>query len=217
MNKLIFFFILSFSSLSWANDFDPYHWEPGLHLFAGGGLNSAVYTNSENTYDGGIGLNLKTDVVYFLNSDWALEWSSSVKFNRVDSYLVWDTLFTVGLRTTLPSLTYYEYGQPYGRIFVGRAPTVIFLNGGVSPTQPENKDVSRIQFDGPVGGMAVGSLHTTAKGLVWFSELGASVQSLEQESDIKMDGDVPVVISNESVSNHTIIYSLYLTFGVMAF
>lgn len=217
MNKLIFLFIFSFSSFSWANAFDPYHWEPGLHLFAGGGINSSVYSNSEDTYDGGIGLNLKTDLVYFLNSDWAIEASSSIKFNRVDPILIWDTLFTIGLRTTLPSLTYYEFGQPYGRIFVGRAPTVVFLNGNMSPSQPENKDISRIQFDGPVAGLAVGSLHETEKGMIWFVELGVSLQSLEQESSIKMDGDVPVVISNNSVTNHTTIYSSYLTFGVMAF
>lgn len=217
MKKLIFILLFSFSSLSYANDFDPYHWEPGLHLFAGGGVNTAVYSNSKDTYDGGLGLNLKTDLVYFLNSDWAVEWSSSVKFNRVDQYLVWDTLFTVGLRTTLPSLTHYEYGQPYGRIFIGRAPTVLFLNGEDLPTDPSKKDVSRIQFDGPVGGLAVGTFHTTEKGLVWFTEIGASVQSLEQESDIKMDGDVPVVISTNSVSDHTTIYSLYLTIGVLAF
>lgn len=217
MKKIIFALILSFSNLAFAKDFDPYHWEPGLHLFAGGGFNTAVYSNSKDTYDGGLGLNLKTDLVYFLNSDWALEWSSSVKFNRVDEYLVWDTLFTVGVRTTLPSFTSYEYGQPYGRIFIGRAPTVLFLNGNDVPTDPTKKDVSRIQFDGPVGGLAFGTFHTTEKGLVWFTEFGGSVQSLEQESDIKMDGDVPVVISDKSVSDHTTIYSLYLTIGVLAF
>ena len=217
MKNILFLVLLLTSSLAQADEFYPYHWTPGLHLFAGGGINTAVYSNQQDTYDGGVGLNLKTDLVYFINENWAVEAGSSIKFNRVSGYLLWDTLFTVGIRTTLPSLLNYEYGQPYGRAFIGRAPTVMFLNGNESPNGTENKDVSRIQFDGPVGGLAVGSLHTTEKGLVWFSELGASVQSLEQESDIKMDGEVPVVISDRSVTDHTVIYSIYLTFGVMAF
>jgi len=217
MKNILFLFLLLSSSISLADEFYPYHWTPGLHLFAGGGVNTAAYSNQQNTFDGGVGLNLKTDLVYFLNENWAIEAGSSIKFNRVEGYLLWDTLFTVGLRTTLPSLLNYEFGQPYGRIFIGRAPTVMFLNGNESPTGTDNKDVSRIQFDGPVAGLAVGTFHTTENGLVWFTELGGSIQSLEQESEIKMEGEVPVVISNKSVSDHTTILSLYLTIGVLAF
>jgi hypothetical protein len=217
MKNIFFLLLLLSSSLAQAEEFYPYHWTPGLHLFAGGGINTAAYTNQENTFDGGVGLNLKTDLVYFLNESWAIEAGSSIKFNRVEGYLIWDTLFTVGLRTTLPSLLNYEFGQPYGRIFIGRAPTVIFLNGNESPTGTNNKDVSRIQFDGPVAGMALGTFHTTESGVVWFTELGGSVQSLEQESEIKMDGEVPVVISSQSVGEHTTILSFYLTVGVLAF
>lgn len=217
MKTIFFFFILLSSSFSQAEDFYPYHWTPGLHLFAGGGINTAVYSNQQDTYDGGVGLNLKTDLVYFLNENWAVEAGSSIKFNRVSGYLLWDTLFTVGIRTTLPSLLNYEYGQPYGRAFIGRAPTVMFLNGNESPNGNENKDVSRIQFDGPVGGLAIGTFHTTETGLVWFTEFGGSIQSLEQESAIKMDGEVPVVVSSKGVSDHTTILSLYLTIGILAF
>jgi hypothetical protein len=217
MKNFILFLVLLSSPWAHADEFYPYHWTPGLHLFAGGGINTAVYSNQEDTYDGGVGLNLKTDLVYFLNESWAVEAGSSIKFNRVSGYLFWDTLFTVGLRTTLPSLLNYEFGQPYGRIFVGRAPTVMFLNGNESPNGTENKDVSRIQFDGPVAGLALGTFHTTENGLVWFTELGGSFQSLEQESEIKMDGEVPVVISSKSVSDHTTIFSLYLTIGILAF
>ena len=217
MKTILFGLVLLFSSFSQADEFYPYHWTPGLHLFAGGGVNTAVYSNQQNTFDGGVGLNLKTDLVYFLNENWAVEVGSSIKFNRVSGYLLWDTLFTVGLRTTLPSLLNYEFGQPYGRIFIGRAPTVMFLNGNEAPSGTDNKDVSRIQFDGPVGGLAIGTFHTTENGLVWFTELGGSIQSLEQESEIKMDGEVPVVVSSKSVSDHTTILSLYLTIGVLAF
>ncbi|MNK94839.1 hypothetical protein D3C87_1150550 [compost metagenome] len=217
MKRIFSLLLLFLSPLAQADEFYPYHWTPGLHLFAGGGINTAVYSNQQDTYDGGVGLNLKTDLVYFLNENWAIEAGSSIKFNRVSGYLLWDTLFTVGVRTTLPSLLNYEYGQPYGRIFVGRAPTVMFLNGNDSPTGTEDKDVSRIQFDGPVGGLAIGTFHTTESGLVWFTELGGSIQSLEQESAIKMDGEVPVVVSNKGVSDHTTILSLYLTVGILAF
>lgn len=228
MKNLIFALLIAFTSQAQANDFDPSHWEPGLHLFAGGGFNSSVYMAGGEKFDGGLGSNLKTDLVYFLNSDWALEASSAVKFNRVDGYLIWDTLLTVGVRTTLPNLLPIEMGQPYGRLFVGRAPTVLFLDGDSDlprsaafvkerSSSESSGEASRIQFDGPVAGIAVGSLRKTNNGTVWFTELAFTVQSLDQENDIKMDGDVPVVISQEAVGSRTVIYGLAFSVGIMAF
>ena len=215
MKTLLLTFILSFSSLASAQEFFPYNWTKGMHLFAGAGVNTALFSDQEGTYDGGLGLNLKTDITYFINENWAIEIGSSVGFNRVSNYLLWDTLFTVGVRTPLPSLTDYQLGQPYGRLFVGRAPMVIFLNGDHSKVSDGNVD--RIQFDGPVIGGALGTLHMTSKGQVWFTEIGFAYHELEQGSDISMDGDVPVIISSRNVDGHSSVYSLSFTVGIMAF
>jgi hypothetical protein len=215
MKALLLTFIMMISPLAQAEEFFPYNWTKGMHLFAGIGGNTALFSDQDGTYDGGLGLNLKTDITYFINEDWAIEIGSSVGFNRVSNYLLWDTLFTVGVRTSLPSLTDYQLGQPYGRLFVGRAPMVIFLNGDRSKTNGENVD--RIQFDGPVIGGAIGTLHITSKGRVWFTELGIAYHQLKQQSDIRMDGEVPVIISDRNVDGESSIYSLSFTVGIMAF
>ncbi|WP_413584328.1 hypothetical protein [Bdellovibrio sp. HCB274] len=210
-----FLLFLIFSSSAMASDFFPYNWTKGMHLFAGVGAHTALFSDQEGTYDGGLGLNLKTDVTYFIDEDWAIELGSSVGFNRVSNYLLWDTLFTVGVRVPLPSLTQYQLGQPYGRLFVGRAPTVLFLNG--DHTRVDNGNVDRIQWDGPVIGGALGTLHMTAKGQVWFTEFSFAYQELKQQTEIGMAGEVPVIISDGNVDGHSSVYSLSFTIGIMAF
>lgn len=203
-----------------ADDYSPSDWGSGLHLFAGGGVNSSFYTSKDRDVDGGIGLNLKTDLTYSLNSDWALELSGNVKFNRVDGYLVWDTPLTVGIRTRLPIIALWDIGSPYGRVFAGRAPSVLFLNGGEAPKPNPNvqdSNISRIHFDGPIGGFGLGTLNKSKTGQIWFVEVSGSVQSLEQEEDVKMEGEIPVVVSSQSVDDHSTIYSVSLTVGVLAF
>jgi hypothetical protein len=217
MKKLLLIIFLTMSSVAHAQDFFPYNWTKGMHLFAGAGANTALFSDQDGTYDGGLGLNLKTDITYFINENWAIEIGSSVGFNRVSNYLLWDTLFTVGIRTPLPSLTDYQLGQPYGRLFIGRAPMVIFLNGDNSKTDATGANVDRIQFDGPVIGGALGTLHMTSKGQVWFTELGFAYHELKQKSDITMEGEVPVIISDRNVDGQSSVYSLSFTVGIMAF
>ncbi|KYG67911.1 hypothetical protein AZI87_01140 [Bdellovibrio bacteriovorus] len=216
MKKWIFLFTILFSAPSFADEFTPSYWSEGIHLLAGGGLNSSVYISKHERDDAGLGLNLKTDLLYVFHPQWAVEWSANVKFNRVRSYLVWDTLFTLGLRAQIPDLETPEWGTPYARLFIGRAPTVIFLNGD-TPSNVSDPSVSRIHLDGPVAGIGWGLLNKTQKGQVWFSEISFTIQSLEQEDDVRMDGDVPVVVSSSSRTDNSNIYSLSWTVGILAF
>ena len=215
MKKLLVLLILVFSVSAQADeDFEPTYWSEGLHLFAGGGVNSSVYKSNEERDDGGLGLNLKTDLFYVLNPEWAVEWSASVKFNRVRSYLLWDTLLTLGVRRQIP--VSFMDAAPYGRLFVGKAPTVLFLEGDNSIRSSE-PGVSRIHFDGPVAGLGFGILKKNPAGQVWFSEIAVTVQKLEQSEDVRMEGEVPVVISSSRLDNNATIYSLSWTVGVLAF
>lgn len=214
MKKLFVLLLLLFSVAAEADDFEPTYWSEGLHLFAGGGLNSSVYQSTEERDEGGLGLNLKTDLFYVLDPEWALEWSANVKFNRVRSYLLWDTLLTVGVRRQIP-LSFIDAAS-YGRLFLGRAPTVLFLEGDTSVRSSE-PGVSRIHFDGPVAGLGFGVLKKNQQGHVWFSEISVTVQKLEQSEDVRMDGEVPVVVSSSRLDNDATIYSLSWTVGVLAF
>lgn len=199
-----------------ADEFAPTFWSEGLHLLAGGGVNSALYTSTQDREDGGMGLNFKTDLLYVLHPDWALEWSANVKFNRIRSYLLWDTLLTVGVRTQLPAVLPDSWGAPYARVFVGRAPTVLFLNGETNE-RISDPSVSRIHFDGPVAGLGVGVKKKNREGRVWFTELSFSAQSLEQEEDVRMEGEVPLVVASRSSRDNANIYSFFWTFGILAF
>lgn len=214
MKKILVILFLFFSASAQAEDFEPTYWSEGLHLFAGGGINSSVYNSNEDRDDGGLGLNLKTDLFYVLDPEWALEWSANVKFNRVRSYLLWDTLLTVGVRRQIPVSILNS--APYSRIFLGRAPTVLFLEGDTSIRSSE-PGVSRIHFDGPVAGLGFGVLKKSPAGQVWFSEISVTVQKLEQSEDVRMDGEVPVVVSSNRLDNDATIYSVSWTVGVLAF
>ncbi|AFY02063.1 hypothetical protein [Bdellovibrio bacteriovorus] len=207
--------LLSVSAL--ATDFETDNWSDGLHLLAGGGFNSALYTSDDDHSDGGVGVNLKTDLLYVFHPEWAVEWSASVKFNRMeDSFLLWDTLLTMGIRTQLPKIYPEMEGTPYARLFVGRAPTVLFLNGE-TPKGVSDPSTSRIHFDGPVVGLGWGILKKNSKGQVWFTEIAATAQTLESEEDVMMDGEVPLVLSRNQVTNNARIYSIAVTFGILAF
>lgn len=207
--------VLSFSAR--AADFETDHWSEGLHLLAGGGLNTAVYSSDDDHVDGGLGVNLKTDLLYVFHPEWAVEWSANVKFHRMeDDFLLWDTLLTVGLRTQLPKFYEEMPGTPYARFFVGRAPTVLFLNGK-TPKGVSDPSTSRIHFDGPVAGLGFGVFKKNAQGKVWFTEIAATAQALESEEDVMMDGEVPLVLSRNQVTNNARIYSIAVTFGILAF
>jgi hypothetical protein len=210
-------FTLNASAQTEVEAFTPSHWEPGMHLFAGGGLNSSLYSSEHERIEGGVGLNIKTDLVYFFNNDWAADWGSSVKFNRVDGLLIWDTQFTLGVRHRLPRIMIWNLGDPYVRAFIGKSPTVIFLDGDDLPSQQHEDDINRIQYDGSVYGLTFGNMATTQGGTIWFSEISASFQRLERASEIKMEGDVPVVMHEGPADANSNIFTVTFTIGALIF
>lgn len=218
MKSILFTLSFIFLALSaHAQDFSPAIWQPGVHLFAGAGLNSSLYTSDSQHVEGGVGLNLKTDLVYFIDDTWAADWGSSVKFARIDGFLLWDTQFTLGLRRRLASIDIWDLANPYVRVFAGKSPTVVFLDGNELPGRDQSKDVNRVQFDGTVYGITFGSMAKTESGTVWFSELSLSVQRFERESEIKMDGEVPVVTHEGPTESNANMYTITLALGAFIF
>lgn len=218
MKKLILILLLCVSSPALSDELTPDMYTPGLHLLAGGGLNSSVYSSQYEHIEGGVGLNLKTDLVYYFDSIWAVDAGSSVKFNRVDGMLLWDTQFTFGVRRNLPEIGFGKLEDPYVRVFLGRAPTVVFLNGESDVrVQSLKSDVNRVQYDGPVYGLTLGNMARTSKGTIWFSELSLTYQTLDHESEIKMDGEVPTVLYEGPAEPGSKIYTITFSVGVMVF
>jgi hypothetical protein len=214
---LMFILSVAFMITAWfrpafANDISAWP-EPGLHLLAGGGLGSSVYSSDENHVDGGVGVNFGTDVSYFLNDKWAVDWSSNVSFNHVNKYLIWNTQLTLGVRYRFDT-EYFPGRVTYARVFAGRAPTVLFLNGD---TPKEYEGMSRVQFEGPVAGVAWGLMKKAKSGRDYYFEIAGTVQHLEQQDGIEMEGEVPVVIMSGPTGDHSQIYSIRFTLGLLVF
>lgn len=204
----IFIFLFLILNIAQANSelkFRPDYWTRGLHLNAGGGLNASYFDSDEQLTGLGYGLNFKTDLGYFFTNRFALEWSANVKFNKLSDYLIWDTLITGGFR--------YRIKEYYLRGFYGKAPTVIFFDG--NPPNQYSSKINRIQFDGPVYGVAIGRYFQYKKDLVWFLETSGSFQRLNKKEGIKMDGEVPEVISVEK--DKSTVLSVYLMAGILIF
>jgi hypothetical protein len=186
--------------------FRPDYWSKGFHLIAGGGLNATHFQSDKRFDDIGYGLNFKTDLGYYFTNRFAVEWSSNVKFNRVDHYLIWDTLITGGLR--------YRIKDYYVRGFYGKAPTVVFFNGD-PPDEYEGSKASRLQYDGPVYGLAVGKMYQHKKGYIWFIEGSGTFQRLKEREAIHMDGQTPEVVDREK--DKSTVVSAYIMIGLMVF
>lgn len=205
-----------------APDFEPDHWSPGIHLLAGVGANISSYHSREENIDGGLGSNLKTDLLYVINPHFALEWGANVSFHRVRGSLIWDTPLTLGVRFQLPKLV-PSASHPYMRLFTGASPTVVFIKGNAAALDqlqafaPDGREIDRLNFNGPVAGIGLGSMRKNSQGLVWYTEFTLAAKWVEQEERIIMQGEVPVVVSSSSVDRNTMILSIYWTIGVLAF
>jgi hypothetical protein len=188
------------------NKFSPDQWTSGLHLAAGGGVNITHFDSNDRYDEVGYGLNFKTDLGYYFTHNFAVEWSSNIKFNKVNQLLIWDTLITGGLR--------YRIKEYYVRGFYGKAPTVVYFNHH-PPEEFENSKASRLQFDGPVYGVAWGKMFKKDNGLIWFLESSVTYQRLQEREAIHMDGEVPEVISREN--DPSTVLSLYFMIGALIF
>ena len=208
MRGLLLLIILSFN-FAYADEpyqFRPDYWSKGLHLTAGGGVNTTYIDSNDRFGNIGYGLNGSTDLSYYLTNRFAVDWSSNVKFNRIQNYLVWDTLITFGVR--------YRIKEYYIRAFGGRAPTVIFFEGN-PPKEYKASNATRLQYDGPVYGFSVGKMMQAKSGLIWFLESSATLQRLKDRQGIKMNGQVPVIVSREKDTSTLV--SLYFMVGVLIF
>ena len=205
---------LSFNAEAYDKNFEPTAWSESLHLFSGAGFNSSIFSSEETRVDAGIGLNIRADLGYYFNDHLAFEVGSSVKFNRVNGFLIWDTLITGGLRYRFRNEFFDD--RSYGRIFFGRSPTVVYFNGN-APEEYRESGASRVQFDGPAGGIAFGITQKLRDQQIWFFEITASLQHLEQHDGIVMDGEVPIVIFSGPEGDKTQIWSLYASFGILLF
>ncbi len=188
MNSRILLLLLVFCAcpaVHAGKEFTPGKWTKGLHLLAGGGLNTSYFTSGKYREAFGMGLNFKTDLGYYLDDKWAVEWSSIVKFNRIRDYLVWDSLFTLGLR--------FRSGVDFIRVFYGRAPTVFYPDE--DPVQFRDRSVRRLQYDGPVYGLGVGRMFPTQYGGTGYVELTGTYQRFEKERLIGTKGEAPVVLT----------------------
>lgn len=207
---LILFFTFSLSAnaqlLDTGEDFLIDDWSEGLHIFAGIGINTSTYhSNSRRDYLGW-GSNFKTDVGWYFNHDWAIESSASVKFNKLNSDLIWDTLLTLGLR--------YRLEEFYFRGFAGAGVLVVVI-GEDEPSA--RQDTARLHTDGPALGMGFGQTHRTEKGKVWFTEINGTVQWIKHRDTVIVDGETPIAINSESVNDNSTIYSLQASVGILLF
>lgn len=186
--------------------FRPDYWTKGFHLNAGMGP-QMTYFDSDRRYHGiGYGVNFKTDLGYFFTNRFAIEWSTNAKFNKLNEFLIWDTLITGGIR--------YRMKEYFVRAFYGRAPTVVFFNGNV-PDEYKGSKASRLQFDGPVYGLGTGKYYKTKKAGIWFLEIAGTFQSLKEREAITMDGEVPVVVGREK--DKSTVLSLLFSVGMLVF
>ncbi len=213
MKRLIFLFIFFLPIIASAQLFDTEEefltddWSEGLHIFVGAGVNSSNYHSNTRRNYLGLGINLKTDVGWYFHHDWALESSASVKFNRLNGDLIWDTLLTLGLR--------YRLENYYFRAFAGAGVLVVVLG----KDQPEINDnnTRRLHMDGPALGLGFGKTNKTEAGKIWFIELNGTAQQIKHRDDVAIDGQYPIAISSQSVNDNSTIYSLQFTIGVLLF
>jgi hypothetical protein len=216
MISKIFLLILFFSTSAFADKyyFKADRYQPGLHLLAGAGMNASMYRYNFARQQQGVGINFKTDVGYYFNSQFAWEVGSVVKFNSAKEYLIWDTLFTTGFRYRFEKFPWTDSKSIYIRGFVGKAPTVFYLHD--APQLYRSSHTSRVQYNGPVEGFAIGNMYGGKDNKVWFMEYGFTHQLLDHSVGIKNKGEVPVEAFTDN--KHKInIYSLYVNIGILVF
>ncbi|WP_413581718.1 hypothetical protein [Bdellovibrio sp. HCB288] len=189
-------------------------WKEGTHIAAGLGITGGAYLVDGASRDFGGGLSGKTDVGYFLNDKWALEASSYIKFARVNDYRVWGTILSVGFRYRLPE-GWFDEQVPYFRAFTGANINVVYLDGRKIPEFDEV--YNRIQFEGPMVGIALGGMRLSKTKKVLFWEVAATGEWMVRESGIQMEKDVPVVVARASLDGRSQLYSVYVTLGGFIF
>ncbi len=78
----------------------------------------------------------------------------------------------------------------------------------------QSSKASRVQFDGPVFGIAFGKMYEAATEKIWFLETAVTYQALNSARGIQEAGVVPETVYNRNIDNSKI-YSVYFTIGVL--
>lgn len=207
------------SPISQNND----NWGDGLQLFAGLGVNSVTLFNTNEKQDLGIGLNIKSELVYAFSPTWAAELGSYVRFNDTQGFLIWDTILSVGVRRTLPKFGSESLGQPYARLFLGQGPSAVYIDDvQVSKEQQQpNSDYgefSKLQLYGTVIGVGLGFMKKEKKSKdLWFSEFTLMYQTFYKEEQVRMDADVPVVVGKEKIVGDAQTINIAWSIGIRMF
>ena len=187
--------------------------EPGLHLSAGFGINNIYFKSDDDNSDPNLGINLKADVHWLFGRRWALEASSSVKFNEVEDLRIWDTLITMGIRVNFTGIDLMKEIF-YGRVFVGYSPTVVYVGDGA---EDEFGDFPRIHYSGVAYGLGFGKTYRTKNGRYWYIEMDLSKQRLKLKESVVMDGITPIVVERVTIKDNSRLYSVYITVGWILF
>jgi hypothetical protein len=178
-------------------------WGRGLHIFFGGGVQTSTYRSNHQNSNLGWGINLRSEVDWNFNPDWAIEFSTIVNFDQYNSDLLWNTILALGFR--------HRLNKSYLRLMAGSGVLVIIPDDG------KKSQASRIQLDGPAIGAGFGKFETTQKGDIWYWEFTGTIQSIKQREEIVMDGEIPVSIASRPVNDNSKIYSLQVSVGVLLF
>lgn len=216
--KNIFYLVLVFfpfyNAVLAEEKFEPHHWSEGLHLFAGVGPSSTKFDIDFERSNLGIGAHLKTDLSYVLNDQWSVDWTAGVDFNKLKSYLSWNSLFTMGVRYRIDYDPLFETRSGYVKAFIGRAPTVVYFSNE-KPAPYVDNGVGRVQLEGVAYGFTLGRFHKTDDGLVWYHEFTGSIQKIDRYTAIKLEDEVPIVVDNGKMEGT--VYGAFFTVGLEIF
>jgi hypothetical protein len=198
--------------LASARAFSPTYWTEGLHLTAGVGIASSIYTTDTQPDRFGIGPNIRTEVGWYLYNGMALELSSAVNIIRVSSSLkLWDTQFALGIRTRIGRFFSIDGGEPYLRLYAGWGPAVAVFSSS------QSSGTDRIHLHGPLGGIGFGQAYSTKFGTVIFVELGATTHAFRNYDEVRDAGVLPQTLAHGAVTDGSQIFNAHLSVGLLAF
>lgn len=189
-------------------------WAEGLHLIAGGGLNTALLISKNGQKHLSPGFNLKTDLAYHLSPTWAVEVGANVMFDRIHGFMVWDTLFTVGVRTLLPLFRQYKQFASYLRFFGGYGPAMVYQATNATDTFP---GADRLKLQGPAAGASFGVFYDLAANRPWFIELTFMAHHFYNIFGVKDLDAAPISLSNSAINNNSTLFSLQINAGLFIF
>jgi hypothetical protein len=195
-----------------ARAFSPEYWTEGIHLTAGVGLATSVYTSRTQPAHSGAGPNVRTELGWYIYNGMAIELSSAVNYIRVKrSLALWDTQFALGIRTRIGRFFSIGNGEPYLRLFWGWGPAVALFS------TPQVHGSDRYHLHGPLYGAGFGQAYRTDSGRVFFVELGVVTHAFRSVDGVREAGLLPETRFRSAVTDGSRIYNAHLSIGMLAF